>query len=242
MVAYGRTRHPGKIDALATGTDYRTTVLESSPAGLWMLDETSGTTANDLSSNARHGSYVAGYTLAQAGPGRITTAVALAGEGSGAGRVTFPAAATTALASDFTLGILVKLNAASDAWNLLSVVSASQFSQPLQISCGSASTTTNKLTVKVGSSGSSETTIWTDAGPDQGTTWHHIALRVSSTTYTLFVDGTSVASTTNAASRAMSGDVLSLGRRTASSTQRGRTGRYAGLYGVDSALSDAVIA
>lgn len=32
------------------------------------------------SGNGRHGSYVTGYTLAQAGPGAVATAMALAGE------------------------------------------------------------------------------------------------------------------------------------------------------------------
>ena len=242
MVVYGRSRHPGTIDPLAMPTSYLNTILEDSPAGLWMLDDTSGTTANDMSGNARHGAYIAGFTLGQAGPGRVGSAVALTGEGSGTGRVTFPASAVSALASDFTMGILVKLDAAGDAWNLLSVVSATQYAQPIQISYGSATMTTNKLTVNIGSSGSAETTLWTDTGSDQGTGWHHIALRASSTTYSLFVDGASIASRTDGAARASSGDVLSLGRRTASSTQRGRSGKYAGLYVVGSALSDATIA
>lgn len=78
-----------------------------------------------------------------------------------------------------------------------------------------------------------------------GTGWHHIAVRASGsspTSYSIFVDGTEIASTTSSQSRANSGNDLHLGRRTASSGQRGRSGRYAGLYLCPSALSDARIA
>lgn len=57
-----------------------------------------------------------------------------------------------------------------------------------------------------------------------------------------YVDGTEAASTTSSQARANSGEVLSLGRRTSSSAQRGRTGLYAGLYLCPSALSNARIA
>ena len=245
MVAYGRTRNPGKVDTLATSITYPGEVLADSPAGLWMLDETSGTTATDSSGNSHHGTYQAGYTLAQSGPGGVSSAVALTGEASGTGRITFPAAAVTSLTGDFTLGLLLKMSSLSAAWNLLSVVSASEWSQSIQASLGSVSGTTNKLSVRIGSSGSSETTLWSDVGSDLGASWHHVAIRASGsspTSYSLFVDGTEIASTTSSQSRANSGNDLNLGRRTATSGQRGRTGLYAGLYLCPSALSNARIA
>lgn len=225
---------------------YEQVVLADSPAGLWMLNETSGTQATDLSGNGRHGSYVAGYTLAQAGPGSVVSkAVALAGEGSGTGRVTFPNSAASSLAGDFTVGLLLKMTGFDDAWNLLSVISPTQFAQPWQVSLGTAAKTANKWMLRIGSTGSTETTIWTEAGSDIGTGWHHFALRASGsspTTWSILVDGIVALSTTSSVARAVSADVLSLGRRTATSTQRGRTGRYCGLYVVGSALSDVRVA
>lgn len=246
MVAYGRTRNPGKIDPLALSSTYVNAVLADGPAGFWMLDDTTGTVATDISGNGRHGTYQAGYTLNQSGPGAVAAAVALTGEASGTGRITFPNTAVTSLTGDFTFGLLLKMsNPGATGYNLLSVVSASEWSQPMQAQVGSASGTTNKLSVRVGSSGSSETTLWSDAGSDLGTGWHHIAVRASGsspTSYSIFVDGTEIASTTSSQSRANSGNDLHLGRRTASSGQRGRSGRYAGLYLCPSALSDARIA
>lgn len=42
-------------------------VLADSPAGFWMLNDTSGTQATDLSGNGRHGTYVGSPTFSQTG-------------------------------------------------------------------------------------------------------------------------------------------------------------------------------
>lgn len=68
MVAYGRTRNPGKIDPLAESISYKTLVLSFSPAGFWMFDETSGTTATDLSGNGKHLTLTSGPVLTAGGP------------------------------------------------------------------------------------------------------------------------------------------------------------------------------
>lgn len=246
MVAYGRTRNPGKVDTLALSSTYVNAVLADGPAGFWMLDDTTGTVATDISGNGRHGTYVAGYTLDQPGTGGTARAVSLTGEASGTGRVTFPNAAATSLTGDFTMGIVLKMSGlAVGAWNLLSLVAPSEWSQPLQIGLGSASGAVNKFTLKAGNTGSSETDIFSETGSDLGTGWHHVAFRASGsspTTWKIYVDGTEAASTTSSQARANSGEVLSLGRRTNSSAQRGRTGLYAGLYLCPSALSNARIA
>lgn len=226
--------------------NYQTEVLQDSPAGFWMLDETSGTSALDSSGNARHGTYQAGFTLAQSGPGsNIPNAVALTGEASGTGLVEFPNSATISLTSDFTVGLFVKFDATitSGFWNLLSLVDASEWSQPLQLSAGkSGSPAKNQVAFRVGNGvGYGETTV-VSPSDDLGTTWHHVAFRCSGTTYSVLLDGTQIDSGTSSQIRGNSGYVMRLGRRTASSGQRGRTGKYAGLYVHGSALSDSRIA
>ena len=46
---------------------YRDYVLSLGPVGYWRLNETSGTTALDLSAQGNHGTYIGGYTLGQTG-------------------------------------------------------------------------------------------------------------------------------------------------------------------------------
>lgn len=46
------------------GVSYSDLVLQSSPIGFWPLTETSGTSAADLSGNSRNGTYTGGYVLA----------------------------------------------------------------------------------------------------------------------------------------------------------------------------------
>lgn len=48
-------------------SDYSDLILTSSPVGYWRLNETSGTTATDLSGGAYHGTYTGGFTLDQPG-------------------------------------------------------------------------------------------------------------------------------------------------------------------------------
>lgn len=57
------------VDAPATTTDYRDTVLADSPRGYWRLGETIGTIAADAAGTSA-GTYLSGVTLAQ--PGAIT--------------------------------------------------------------------------------------------------------------------------------------------------------------------------
>jgi len=224
---------------------YAEEVLADSPAGLWMLDETSGTTAIDVSGNGRNGTYQAGFTLAQSGPSSmLPNAVALTGEAAGTGLVEFPNSATSALTSNYTIGLVVKFDQTitTGLWNLLSLVSASEWSQPFQLSVGkSGAPAANNVTFRVGAGTSNESTVVSPA-TDLGTTWHHLAARCSGTTYSVWLDGVSIGSNTSNQARSNSGQVMGLGRRTAASGQRGRTGKYAGLYIIGSAVSDARIA
>ena len=49
------------------GTPYRALVIQDKPVGYWRLNESSGTTAYDLSGNGNNGTYTGGYTLGQMG-------------------------------------------------------------------------------------------------------------------------------------------------------------------------------
>jgi hypothetical protein len=55
-----------RVSALSPFDALSAEVLADSPAGFWPLNETSGTTANDISGNARHGTYTSSYALASA--------------------------------------------------------------------------------------------------------------------------------------------------------------------------------
>ena len=89
---------------------YPALVLSQSPVGYWRMNETSGTTAADSSTNANNGTYTGGFTLGGAS--------ALQGdEGSAAtfngttGTVTVASNAVFDLSTTFTLEAWVKFNA-----------------------------------------------------------------------------------------------------------------------------------
>lgn len=65
--------------ASVAGTTYDQAVLADTPLAYWPLNETSGTTANDLSGNGHNGTYAGGFTLGQTGIGDGETAVAFNG-------------------------------------------------------------------------------------------------------------------------------------------------------------------
>src|ERR1700677_1778737 len=52
---------------------YQSTVLADSPTFLWLLNETSGTTAADASGNGNAGAYTGGCTLGLSAPSGVTT-------------------------------------------------------------------------------------------------------------------------------------------------------------------------
>ena len=75
---------------------YKDYVLSLAPTGYWRFDETSGTTAKDLSANAYNGTYTGGVTLNQSG--------ALTGSGDSDASVLFNGSSgyvSTAVGSDF---------------------------------------------------------------------------------------------------------------------------------------------
>jgi len=55
------------------------TVQGKSPSLIWLLNESSGTTAADSSGNSKTGTYTGGYTLSQTGPGTGNGATAVNG-------------------------------------------------------------------------------------------------------------------------------------------------------------------
>lgn len=229
--------------------DYANRVLAHSPDGLWMLDEVSGTTANDISSHARHGSYEAGYTLNQGGPGgSVSKSVHIDGDGSGLGRLEFPNSATASMTSNFTIGCLVSLDSVStNGWNLFAVTtndtSNNGWSQPMQISCGGNGSggVGNCLHVRWGNGVGLETFVLEPLTNPSVNEWYHIALVVSGTTSTLYLDGASIGSASSGQARSNSGLPMRLGRRSSLSNQHGRTGEYAGLFVIPAALTQAQI-
>ena len=52
----------------SSSNSYQSAVLANSPAGIWPLSETTGTTAYDISGNNNNGTYTGGYTQGELGP------------------------------------------------------------------------------------------------------------------------------------------------------------------------------
>ncbi len=75
---------------------YKTVVLSDNPVAFWPLNETSGTTAYDISGNSYNGTYSGGFTLGQPGLPSGGTAVQFNGS---SGCINIPEAVTTAKAS-----------------------------------------------------------------------------------------------------------------------------------------------
>lgn len=75
---------PCVCDVVSDGSSYSSKVVQFGPLGYWPLNETSGTVANDISGNARHGSLVSSPILAAA-PVRVGTPVSMGFNISGTG-------------------------------------------------------------------------------------------------------------------------------------------------------------
>lgn len=225
--------------------DYANRVLAHSPTGLWMLDETSGTTAADISGHSRDGTYQDDYTLGATGPGgSVPDATSIAGELGGLGRIEFPNSATAPLTGDFTLGFLVKLATASTSgWNLIALTtndtSNNGWSQPMQLSCGGP--VHDALHLRWGNGVGAETFVLEPSTSVAVAQWQHITIIARGTTAELYLDGVSIGSATSSQTRSNSGLPMRLGRRSALSNQHGRTGEYAGLFIVSGALTEAEV-
>jgi len=62
------TSSPVALTLLSPASGFQTNVLQLSPLGYWPLNETTGSSAFDLSGNGRHGVYIGAVTLGASGP------------------------------------------------------------------------------------------------------------------------------------------------------------------------------
>ena len=98
---------------------YSSEVLADAPIGYWKLDETSGSTINDSSGNARHGTY-SGATLGEVPLHAGSTAAAKSSTSTGQGIGSIPGGSWANLGTSFTLECWAKINTVQDVPALFS--------------------------------------------------------------------------------------------------------------------------
>lgn len=182
---------------------YSAEVLADTPLIYLRLGESSGTTASDSSGNGRDGTYTGSPTLGVAG--------ALAGDADtaincpGSGYVAVTGAAWMAV-TDYSVELWIKYTSTTTAmfvsWNNLSstkkIIELADVSGKIQITAyntsGAGTAIVSPLTYNDGN-------------------WHHVVATKSGTTFTLYVDGSQVATGTCASANSGQLAALNINRR-----------------------------
>jgi Concanavalin A-like lectin/glucanases superfamily len=188
--------HPRKVGGVSLPpplalTDYPTEVMSDSPVGYWRLgDPVGGTTAFESSGRGPNGVYTGGYTLGATGAlsGDSDTAVTLNGS---TGYVALPPSEALNLGgSPITMECWVKTTSTDAHDNLISGY------EPEGAFAGYGFRLNNGLLGYYSSADGS----WrqaTTGGVNDGD-WHHVAVTVSGTTVTFYIDGVTAGSPTSA--------------------------------------------
>lgn len=167
---------------------YESVVLADTPSLLWMLQETTGTTAADATGNGNTGTYTGGYTQAVTGPANVGNGTGALFDGS-TGYV-IEAALTGTSPSTFTIECWFKTSSASRGIGGFThgvPGDAGSFDREVYVSptpSGAAAGFTYGL------SGGTETV--TSTGTYDDGDWHYLAY-VLGTDAVLYVDGSQVA-------------------------------------------------
>jgi uncharacterized protein len=170
------------IVAMIVITFYNLAFATTNPVVWYKFDETSGTTAADSSGNGK----TATLTGATWAAGKINNAVSLSGSTQ---YVSMPTGIVSTL-NDFTIATWVKLNAVSTWARIFDIGTGATVNMFLVPSAGS----TIRFAITTGGSGSEQRINGTAALPSG--TWKHVAVTLSGSTGTLYVDGVQVGTNT----------------------------------------------
>ena len=187
---------------------YLNTILVDSPVGVWLLNETSGTSAADSSGNGNSGTYTGGYTLSQSGPTNIGPATLFNGS---SGYVALGAPSALNLTSAWHL----------EAWvYLTSTPNGSGIITEQQVSAGTS--VLYELGFGQNGGGSTLGIGYIDTGGSWRlatssalslNTWHLVGGEYDGTNLRLFVDGGQVATSVPSAAPKTGLDAVFIGRR-----------------------------
>jgi hypothetical protein len=205
------------IVASANGPRYVSTVLADNPIGFWLLNETSGTTGDDLTANNNDLTFYNSPTLnVSTGLAGITKAITFDGTND---RLQTSTVSTFNIASssNWSIEIWIKTNSAA-------------FSTFLgwRDATGTGAGTTGVLTINNGTSGliqlitansSNNNLIISHAGSYNDDAWHQVVISATSGgALRLYVDGVDRANTTTARSASTSNRFLVVGANDLSGT------------------------
>jgi len=234
MVAYGRQRIPGKVDAAGFGPAYRAAVLRDSPVVLWMFDEPSGSTVVDHSGNGRDGT--TGGTVSREQPGLRPAEPTAPSSGLSAGDVTLADAAWMDV-SYLSAEVIVQIAAYPTPDNLLLLARYDTGGLLWHLAMNTAGTVFGA--VRNNSSTYQSTNSVTFTAPLNQPL--HIAFTRDTTTIKLFVNGV-IRATGSVSGTALTGtSAITVNKAASSGFQRGNI-RTAGAAVFLSALTDAQIA
>jgi RHS repeat-associated protein len=187
----------GNTTVAPAGLSYAEAVIASGPSLYWRLDETSGTTAADLSGNGDDGTYSTGVSFGQ--PGALLTSANMAVGFPGTGSVVNQEALNF---SNTTVAAWVKLAALPTKGPQM----IAGFAQAAQTQPSAPAINTSVLYVDISGNANwvvnDGTTAYTVAsGPLQVGKWYFLVGTADGTTSTLYVNGSLAASTSAGSSQ-----------------------------------------
>lgn len=182
---------------------YPTEVMADSPVGYWRLGEPSGTTAEDISGNNIDGTYTGGFTLGATGATVSDSDTAVTLNGS-TGYIALP---TNSLLDDtgpITIEAWVKTTSTDSHDNIWGGYKDGTWE-------GVGFRLLNGSTPSYYSSATGNWTEASSGGVNDGN-WHHLAVTVSGTLVSFYIDGAAAGTATNAQPGSYSG-VRAIGAR-----------------------------
>jgi hypothetical protein len=189
------------------GMTYDETVLADDPVAYWLLNETSGYVVADATGNGHTGAYEStyspgvGYTLGVTGP---CSDEELAWEGTtGNGYISVPHSSALAITGDITLeGWVEMATIPTYGWLITKDSGATPSSYDFTVAWGGD----GLFLTRGGVSNAGSAVLTTNV-------WHHVAVTMSGTAVTYFVDGASAGTTTITATITDAGAPVTIGTR-----------------------------
>lgn len=205
----------GIIASSGGGVSYKNIILADNPIGFWMLDETSGSTAVDSSTQSRNATFLNSPTLNQSGPSAAISKSVAFNAASSQGAYT-AAVSTYAIApsANWSIEGWFKSNASDIDMAALTIhpgYGASSSGNEQILTGNFFANVTGNLVIGQ-SAGTSSNYINLSGSGKRDNAWHYFAVTsASGGNLTLYIDGTSVGSSSTSRRSSTQNNSVGLG-------------------------------
>jgi hypothetical protein len=195
--------------------DYKAIILADNPIGFWMLDETSGSTATDSSTQSRNATYLNSPTLNQSGPSAaIPKSVAFNAASSQGAYTASVSTYAIAPSANWSIEGWFKSNAADIEMAAMTIHQGygASTSGNEQILTGNFFANVTGNIINGQSAGTASNYINLTSSGKRDNAWHYFALTsASGGNLTLYIDGTSVGSSSTSRRTSTQNNSVGLG-------------------------------